>query len=461
MSEKALDPGRERYRRAASTATMNIVAQVIQLATGLISVPLALGYVGPERFGIWMTLSTALAFITFSDFGIGIGMQDSMSRHAGKGDYKGARNAFYSAFALVGVIVLVVMLMGYLIVPRLDLASLFSLRSVESRADIAPAAIATIAVIVLGLLGGLVQRAFNAVQEGFLVAALQVFARLLSLALLFAVVRLQLGLPALVFAVGGVASCVLLLMGVPLLLHRQKWLSLSRQTIFTAINRESAKGLLSVGVMGLGASVAIYFVNNSIPFLISSKYGAESVADFAVLMKLLAIPGMLLTYVLSPLWPAITEANQKGDLRWIRGAYRKCVTGCIAIAVVSSIAILLCAPFVIKYWTNSEKLVPTEQLIIASIVFMVLGFWNAVASTILNGLSQFKGQASYGLLFAIGAVIVAAIIPSSLSKEYIVWVINIGFALRCIFMQIEINARFAALSHKGAAYSKIDEPSIL
>lgn len=461
MSKKVIDAGRERYRRAVSTATMNIVAQVIQLATGLISVPLALGYVGPERFGIWMTLSTALAFITFSDFGIGIGMQDSISRHAGKGDYKSARHAFYSAFAMVSTVVSVVLLMGYLIVPRLDLASFFSLRSVEAQADIAPTAIASIAVIALGLLGGLVQRAFNAVQEGFLVAALQVFARFLSLAVLFAVVHFELGLPALVFAVGGAASCVLMLVGIPLLLYRQKWLSLNRHSIFDAINRDSVKNLLSVGVMGLGASVAIYFVNNSIPFLISSKYGAESVADFAVLMKLVAIPGMLLTYVLSPLWPAITEANQKGDLRWIQGAYRKCVAGSIAIALVSSVAILAFAPFIIKAWTNSEKMVPTEQLIIASTVFMALGFWNGVASTVLNGLSHFKGQASYGLLLAVGAVIVAAIIPNSLPKEYIVWVINIGFALRCIFMQIEINARFAALSNKGVTYPKVDESSTL
>jgi len=459
MSNKVLDAGRERYRRAASTAVMNMVAQVVQLATGLISVPLALGYVGPERFGIWMTLSTALAFITFSDFGIGIGMQDRMSRYVGRGDYKGARNAFYSAFALVGTIVVIVMAIGCMALPRFELASLFSLQSVEGQSDIVPTAIAATAVIALGLLGGLVQRAFNAVQEGFWVAALQVAARFISLALLFVVVHFQLGLPALVVAVGGLASCVLLLAGIPLLLYRHKWLKLSRQAIFESIDLDSAKDLLSVGAMGLGASVAIYLVNNSIPFLISSKYGAESVADFAVLLKLIAIPGMLLTYVLSPLWPAIAEANQKGDLRWIQSAYRKCANGCIAIATGSSAVILLFAPLIITHWTGMEKLIPSTQLVIASTVFMVLGFWNSVTSIILNGLSRFKGQASYGLVLAAGAVIAAAIIPSSLPKECVVWVINIGFALRCIFMQLEINANFSALAHKTAMNFKSDESS--
>ena len=250
MPKQALDAGRERYRRAASTAAMNVVAQIVQLATGLISVPLALEYVGPERFGIWMTLSTALAFISFSDFGVGIGMQDRISRHAGKGDYGGARNAFYSAFALVGIIVIAIILIGCLALPRSELASLFSLQSVEGQADIGPTAVATTIVIAIGLLGGLVQRAFNAVQEGFWVALLQVAARFVSLALLFVVVRFQLGLPALVFVVGGLASCVLLLAGIPVLLYRHQWLRPVRRDIFKTIDFESAKGLLSVGAMG-------------------------------------------------------------------------------------------------------------------------------------------------------------------------------------------------------------------
>ena len=439
---------------------MNVVAQIVQLVTGLISVPLALGYVGPERFGIWMTLSTALAFITFSDFGVGIGMQDRISRQAGKGDYQGARNAFYSAFSLVSFIAVVVMMIAYLALPRFELASLFSLKSVEGQADIGPTALTTVAVIVLGLLGGLVQRAFNAIQEGFWVAVLQVLARFFSLALLFVVVRFQLGLPALVFVVGGLASCVLLLAGIPLLLYRHKWLRLRRQVIGETIDLESAKGLLSVGAMGLGASVAIYLVNNSIPILISSKYGAESVADFAVLMKLLAIPGMLLTYVLSPLWPAIAEANQKNDAQWIQGAYRKCSTACVGVAIISSALVLFGAPFIIKHWAGTVEIVPSQHLVVASTVFMVLGFWNSVASIVLNGLSRFKGQASYGLFLAGAAVLVAVFIPRSFSKEAIVWVINVGFALRCILMQFEINASFVELSSKDAAYLQADESSI-
>src|SRR6478735_10200709 len=57
-----------------------ILAQAIQVITAVVSVPLTLNYLGKERFGLWMTISTFLSFINFSDFGIGIGYQNGLSK---------------------------------------------------------------------------------------------------------------------------------------------------------------------------------------------------------------------------------------------------------------------------------------------------------------------------------------------------------------------------------------------
>lgn len=105
-AKKIRAAGQERYRRAALTSIMNLISQVVQVATGLISVPLALGYVGVERFGIWMALLTGLMFITFADFGVGLGAQDRISKLVGVGSLGLARQSFFSAFGFVGVLFL-------------------------------------------------------------------------------------------------------------------------------------------------------------------------------------------------------------------------------------------------------------------------------------------------------------------------------------------------------------------
>lgn len=417
---------------------MNVLSQVVQLATGLISVPLALSYVGPERFGIWMTLSTALAFITFSDLGVGIGVQDRMSKCISANDYASARRSFFSAFVFVAFLFVVLMLLGEMLVPRTDLATFFSLKSREAIDEIVPTTMMVVFCLALGLLSGIVQRAFNALQEGFWVAVIQALARVCSLGLLFVVVHLKMGLPALVFVVGGLSSTALLLLGLPVLFKRHGWMSPLGRPLADFLNVPVLREILKVGSLGLGAAVAIYFVNNSTPVVMARKYGAAGVADFAVLLKLISIPGLLLTYLMLPLWPAITEAKVRQDNGWIKQTYRKCTFLTLGLAFISFVTLLLFGQDIIRVWTNDPAVVPDFGLVLASAAFMLLGYWNTLTSVILNGLSRYKGQATYGLLLAITFAAIAVFIPDSWPKETIVWVIGLGYLLRCSLMQLEV-----------------------
>lgn len=436
--KKSDDAGTERYRKAFLTSAMNIASQFLQLATGLISVPLALDYVGSERFGIWMALSTALTFITFSDFGIGIGVQDRMARLLGAQQQDQARKVFLSSLVFVFGIFVVLMLGNGIVTPGLNISGLLSLKSSEAMNEIIPTTQMVVFVLGLGLLAGLVQRAFNALQEGFWVAMIQMLFRVLSLAMLFMVVELEMGLPALVFVVGGMASTGLLLIGLPLLMYRHKWLIPNSISMPELFDFPSLKNVLRVGSFGLGASIAIYFVNNSPMILMSVKYGAESVAGYAVLLKLVSIPTLLLTYMLLPLWPAITEAKVNNDKIWIKKAYKRCALLAFGLAVVSAAVFIPFGRSIIELWTGNEAVIPSSRLVLASVVFMIIGYWNTLTSVMLNGFSRYKGQSTYGIVLAVFFALMAALVPQSQEKDVIIWVVGAGYLIRCIMMQIEV-----------------------
>ena len=57
----------ERYRRAALTMLSSLAARSVSILTVLISVPLTLGYLGVERYGLWMTISSVIAMLVFAD----------------------------------------------------------------------------------------------------------------------------------------------------------------------------------------------------------------------------------------------------------------------------------------------------------------------------------------------------------------------------------------------------------
>ena len=55
-------------------------AKALSVLTTLISIPLALSYLGDERFGVWSTLSALVLTLQFADLGLEIGRASCRER---------------------------------------------------------------------------------------------------------------------------------------------------------------------------------------------------------------------------------------------------------------------------------------------------------------------------------------------------------------------------------------------
>jgi hypothetical protein len=63
FTRSSADPGRERYRRAGMTASTSYMAKGLTLLMGFVSVPLTVHYLGAERYGVWLTISSLLLWV--------------------------------------------------------------------------------------------------------------------------------------------------------------------------------------------------------------------------------------------------------------------------------------------------------------------------------------------------------------------------------------------------------------
>ena len=103
----SLDPSHRsaaRHRRAVVTGLTSGISRAIRIGVPLITVPLTLHYLGNERFGLWMTISSVLAMAGFADFGVGNGVLNLVSTAFGKDDWNGIRDAISSGFAVLTAI---------------------------------------------------------------------------------------------------------------------------------------------------------------------------------------------------------------------------------------------------------------------------------------------------------------------------------------------------------------------
>src|SRR6516225_11631836 len=87
------DPGRERYRRAGMTASTSYLAKGLTILMSFVSVPLTVHYLGAERYGVWLTISSLLFWVALTDFGLaGYALVNVVSATVGKGDRVSARH---------------------------------------------------------------------------------------------------------------------------------------------------------------------------------------------------------------------------------------------------------------------------------------------------------------------------------------------------------------------------------
>lgn len=431
----------ERARKIAQSSAVALVSRLVNVLAGLITVPLTLPYLGVEQFGIWMALTGFIAFLSFTDLGISIGLQTALSRCDGEDNKIKPSSYISSAMALISTIVVLLVLFTCFLLPLLDVTHLIKLE--KTAPDLL---LITTQVLILtfafGLPAGLVQRVFEAYQYGVYSNSLLIIGRVFSLISVFVCIELGFGLPIMLMFYMGLPFAVLILGG-GYLFYTRKWL---RPDVFK-IKFKFIKEILSVGVLALFAQLGSSIMTTGPLLILSSNYGAAAIVPFALAQRLLGVVSTLLSAVLGPLWPAYTEAKARGDILWVKKTFYKSILLALVTVVPFFIFFTIAGQWLIELWSGDNMVVPSFGLLMACNVWMVIFSGIRVLSMFLNGLSHFKGQAIYGLLLPIIAVLIGGSLPLDYGITLcLVTMIFIGEMGRLVAMAIESRVHLRRLA---------------
>src|SRR5215472_8802630 len=109
FTRSSADRGHERYRRAGMTASTSYIVKGLTILMSFVSVPLTVHYLGAERYGVWLTISSLLLWVALTDFGLaGNALVNVLSEAVGKDDRNSARAYAASAFWALVTIALVI-----------------------------------------------------------------------------------------------------------------------------------------------------------------------------------------------------------------------------------------------------------------------------------------------------------------------------------------------------------------
>ena len=390
---------RERNRRAMLTGAAALAARGVQVGTALITIPLTIHYLGKERFGLWMTISSVLAMANFADFGIGNGLLNTVADAYGKDDYARIQRAVSSGFAVlcgVGAVLLLLFAASFAWIPWADV---FKVSGTQARAEAAPALFIFAACFALNIPLDVVQRVQLGLQRGFEMNLWQMAGSLLALGGVIAAIHAHVGLPLLVLALAGAP---VVMVG----LNSLHFFFISRPELrpsWHRVSREVTRRILRLGgsffVLQLGVAVS-YSADN---FIIARVMGAANVPEYSIPQRMFSLISVAMATLMTPLWPAYGEAVSRGDMNWVRRTLVRSLLFAIGGAAFASTVLLFSAHQLIAWWVGPGISPPFFLLLGLSLWTVVDCLGNALAM-FLNGASLMRFQIVLTPVFGVGCL---------------------------------------------------------
>ena len=386
-------------RRASGVLRGTITALVgrgVGTVVGLATVPLTIGYLGGERYGIWITISTFLAFLSFTDFGIANSLSNALGKAYGEGEHELAARYVSSAFFVFCCICAAILTAALLLPPFLTALFFPNLQTPVARAEVEPALLFALVIFALNI-PLLITNKVLAVHHEMAIANLWgIGGTVANLFAILAVIACKGGLPWLVIGSSGLGLLTNLACAVWVFGWRRRHL----RPRLAGLDLSVVRDLLAVGWKFLVIG-AVWMVNSETDNLVIARYlGAAQVTPYAVTFAVFANATLLQTLAYPSLWPAYTEAFAQKDFVWMRRTFRRhMILSFICAFVVVTFLICFGAP-IIRFWAGETAVPP-----FATIVWM--GLWNLmlatlyVASCLLNATGHLKGMTISGTITAL------------------------------------------------------------
>jgi O-antigen/teichoic acid export membrane protein len=379
-------------------------------------VPLAIGYLGNERFGVWATITAIIGMLAFSDLGMGNGMISELADAHGRDDRDRARRIVSSATLILFPVALAAGVIFAVIYPFVSWPAVFNAQSPQTIAESGPSMAVCVALFLIGLPLNVIQATHLGYQEGFMPNVVQAAISVVGVIGLVIAIWCGLGLVGISALWIGASILVRGINGFYLFGYQRPWLLPTlREFDWTTSTR-----LLKVSFfyMVVGMSIAVGYTSDSL--VLTQLIGPNAVTEYNVPFRLFSIVTVVLGFFLLPLWPAYAEAAARGDVRWVKITLRRSILLSLAINLTAAVALVFAGKWLIQLWVR-DAVSPTTAIMLAFAAYLIVNCLHAPLSMLLNGLSIIRFQFACWVSMAVVNLVLSIILTKRFGVPGVVW----------------------------------------
>ncbi|WP_163407812.1 lipopolysaccharide biosynthesis protein [Flavobacterium ajazii] len=427
---------KERYRRILLTGGSTVIVKIFSASINLITVPLTLSYLGAERYGLWMAISSILALMGFADLGLGNGLLNAVSKANGKESESDAQIAVSSTFFILTGIACLLFLVFIFIYPFISWESVFNVKSKIATEESGPTMFVLVVMLLINMPLGVIQRIQDGYQEGYRFQLWLIVGSLLSLFGLLLCIYFKSGLVWLVITFSGGQLIATLLNGMMLFTKKRSNL-IPKLKYFDVI---IGKQLMNAGFVFFLLGLFTLLGNTSDNLILAQILGAKSVAGYEIVKKVFLF-SMFTQFIIQPLWPAFAEAMVSGDIEWAKKTLKKGLLLSISGAAVISLPLLIFGRQIISFWVGKEFM-PSWSLLLGFYMYVLIANYGGVMSTFLNSGELLHKQILIVALASICSLFLKIYLSLNFGVSGIIWATVIGYGLFYIIPSYRLAFRY-------------------
>lgn len=389
-------PPHSRGRRILSAMGTAILGKGSVLVVNAISVPITVRYLGAEQYGLWITISMSIAMLVYLDIGIASTLTNLISESYSTGDRAAAGQYFATAFWMTSGVAVALGAVAWWLWPRINFAHLLHVRNPVLVPQVSHAVAAAGLLFLCGLPAGMAARALAGYQELHIANLFSALGNILALGAIVVVVLLRGSLAMLVSAYAGAIVFGSIACLVWVCLVRKPWL----MPLPGRVRWRLVRRIFGSGGQFFVIQLAGLVVFNSDNIVISHFLSPAEVTPYNVTWRLVTYANTVQILSSQALWPAYAEAWARGQVDWVRTAYRR-MRRMTALTLAISCAVLI--PFgraIIRVWAGRVA-VPGMPLLLLMCVWMAIFAVTTNQACLMAATGRVRRQAPASALAAI------------------------------------------------------------
>jgi O-antigen/teichoic acid export membrane protein len=385
--------GHERTVLTKKNIAISFVIKGVTILISTIMVPLTIGYVNPERNGLWLTLYSMVVWLNLFDIGFGNGMKNRVAEAKAVGDNALARRYVSSTYAVVALICVGIFAVFCLLNPLLDWPSILKNRVPAYDAEITGLVWIFMTAFCFTFVLNLLKSVVMADQRPAIAAFLDMLGQLLTLAGVF--ILSKTAPPSLVtlgLVTGFAPVVVYVVASIYLFTHRySKWRPSVR-----AVSFGLAGNMLNLGLRFFIATCASFMVSQTLNFLIQRMTNSTEVTNYNTAFRLFAVVFNITGIIVMPYWSAFTDAFAKQDYVWMKRSVNY-LNRIFLVFMGVQILLLALSPLIYYFWVNhwmqSDKMLDISFFMSVAVFLHVCTLcWSNMYIYPLNGIGKVKLQ---------------------------------------------------------------------